>query len=250
MLHGCKTTAIEFERGTGMSKFAASKNFAVLYPEQNVTANYDRCWNWFWGSDTSIIVAGVERIQKRFQLRREKIFLVGMSAGAAQASILANCHRDLFSKVLLHSGLQYLAATDLSQAQDALQNGSHTTPASAAIKGLNCNSSLKPIQFFVIHGTSDKRVYPINGVQTTDQLLKLNQLITLKINQPNDASISDLTVPANNEKLGYTHYAFRVGGKYVGSFIQVEGLAHEWSGGNPKEPRNNPNGPPVIELLF
>jgi hypothetical protein len=39
-------------------------------------------------------------------------------------------------------------------------------------------------------------------------------------------------------------------GAQIGSMIQINGLAHEWSGGNPIQPRNNPYGPKVVEKFF
>lgn len=250
MLHGCKTTAAQFDQGTEMSKFAAAHHMAVLYPEQSVIANYDHCWNWFWGTETSVIAAGIQQIQKRFHLKSEQTYLMGMSAGAAQAAILANCHRGLFTKVLLHSGLQYLAASDLTQANDALQKGAFTDAGKAAILGLNCSASLKPIEFMVVHGTSDLRVNPINGVQAATQLVKLNQLIALKNHQATELTAHLQTVPASQGKLGYTRQHLMIAGKEIGSLIQIEGLVHEWAGGNPVQPRNNPNAPNVIELFF
>lgn len=221
MLHGCKTTAAEFNATTGMSEFATAKGYAVLYPEQSPFSNLDRCWNWFWGSETPIIAEGIREVQARFNLNREQTYLMGMSAGAAQGAILANCNRNLISGVLLHSGLQYLAATNPFDANTALEQGSFTSAVQAARAGLRCNKSLAPISFMVVHGDQDQRVKPINASQSTEELLLLNQLLATNAKQP--AVISASTTG------GQTDYT--LDGKAIGSLLLIHGLAHQWAPG-------------------
>lgn len=250
MLHGCKTNAAEFDQGTEMSAYATAKNYAVLYPEQNVLANYDHCWNWFWGTETPIIAEGIKEIQVRFNIDRSHTFLMGMSAGAAQGAILANCNRDLFSGVLLHSGLQYLAATSLDDANAALTHGAFTTAKDAAQTALTCNFTKDPMQFMIVHGTADPRVNIINDEQNVNELNLLNQLLAHESHSAGILATSSSTVPANGLKLGYAQTTYSIDGVQTGIFLKVEGLAHEWSGGNPVQPRNNPNGPKVVDLFF
>ena len=250
MLHGCKTDASEFNEGTEMSKYAVEKNLAVLYPEQSVLANMDRCWNWFWGTENTIIAEGVRQVQERFHLNRDHTYLMGMSAGAAQAAIMANCNRDLFSGVLIHSGLQYLAAENIDDAQTSLQNGSYTTAIDAAKRALECESNNKPVRFMVVYGTADLRVNPINGKQAADEMLKLNELLAHKSHAPAVVTTTDKDVAATAPLLSYHEQDLFIDGALTGTVLEVNGLAHEWSGGNPIQPRNNPNGPNVIELFF
>lgn len=250
MLHGCKTTAEEFDQGTQMSAYATAKNYAVLYPEQSVLANYDHCWNWFWGTETPIIAEGIKEMQVRFNIDRSHTFLMGMSAGAAQGAILANCNRDLFSGVLLHSGLQFLAATNLDDANSALEHGAYTSAADAARTALTCNYTKDPMQFMIVHGTTDPRVNILNDRQSAQELINLNQLIAQENGRPATTTYSTTTVPASDSKLGYIENDYFIDGIFTGTFLEVPGLVHEWSGGNPAQPRNNPNGPNVIEKFF
>ncbi len=250
MLHGCKTSAVEFDQGTEMSEYGARKNLAVLYPEQNVVYNYDRCWNWFWGTENEIIAEGIRLVQRRFGIDREHTVLMGMSAGAAQGAIMANCHRDLFSAALLHSGLQYLAATNLNDAQDSLEHGSFTPYQKAAKLGLNCNSSRAPMQFMIVHGDQDQRVNPKNSIESANELLELNRLITLSQQSNAQFEMLESTAPASSNRLGYRKSEILLNHQTIGQVLIVHGLAHEWSGGNPVQPRNNPNGPKVIEAFL
>ena len=250
MLHGCKTTALEFNEGTEMSKYGEAHNLAVLYPEQNVFYNYDRCWNWFWGTESEIIAEGIRTVQMRYGLKRENTYLMGMSAGAAQGAIMANEHRDLFKAALLHSGLQYLAATNLNDAQASLEHGSFTPFDKAARIGFQRNQSLEPVRFMVVYGDQDVRVNPKNSLQTGQQLLALNQLIARYSQRPGLIDIRKSTNPAMKPMLSSAETSIFMDGTQIGSIFLINGLAHEWSGGNPVQPRNNPYGPKVVEKFF
>jgi len=250
MLHGCKTSAYEFDQGTEMSKYGALHNLAVLYPEQNVFYNYDRCWNWFWGTESEIIAEGIRTVQLRYNLNRENTVMMGMSAGSAQAAIMANEHRDLFKAALLHSGLQYLAATNLNDAQASLEHGSFTPFDKAARIGFQKNNSLAPVRFMVVYGDQDTRVNPKNSLQTGQQLLALNQLLARYDQRPGIIDVRKSSTTANKPMLSFLESSIFMDGSQIGSVIQINGLAHEWSGGNPVQPRNNPYGPKIVEKFF
>ena len=251
MLHGCKTNAAEFEQGTEMSKYGALRNLAVLYPEQNVLYNFDKCWNWFWGTENEIIATGIRMVQNRYGIDRQHTYLMGMSAGAAQGAIMANCYRDLFSGALLHSGLQYLAATNLNDAQASLEHGAFTSYTQAAKIGYRCNESTAPMKFMVVYGDQDQRVNPKNSLENAQQLLELNRLLFMtSTHQQPDIQVVKTATPTSNTMLGFKESKISFNGEPIGSVILVNGLSHEWSGGNPVQPRNNPYGPKVIEKFL
>lgn len=249
MLHGCKTTAKEFDEGTEMSRFALSRGLAVFYPEQSVFANVDRCWNWFWNLETDWLTWEVSAIQKQYHLNRNQTVLMGMSAGGAQASILANCSRHLFSKVLIHSGLSYLAAQSLSEAEEALLKGSRLDPHEAARTGFYCNPSQEPIEFHVVHGDRDLRVIPLNADQTADEFLELNRLLFRSHGVNTHPRIIVKEVPGSSSRLGFQETDFYLNDQFIGKKVIIHLLAHEWSGGNPIQPRNNPRGPNIAYQL-
>ena len=47
MLHGCQQTATQFAQGTRMNQWAEQMGYAVLYPQQSVSAHAQRCWKWY-----------------------------------------------------------------------------------------------------------------------------------------------------------------------------------------------------------
>ena len=46
MLHGCGQSAAMFARSTRMDRVAAKERFLVMFPEQDLAANPQGCWNW------------------------------------------------------------------------------------------------------------------------------------------------------------------------------------------------------------
>ena len=117
MLHGCTQTPDDFAAGTGMNDLADRDGFLVIYPAQSAAANVLRCWNWFNPKDQDrargepSLIAGITlEISAEFAVDKQRIFVAGLSAGAAMAVILGATYPDLFSAVGAHSGLPYRAA--------------------------------------------------------------------------------------------------------------------------------------------
>src|ERR1700756_3243892 len=116
MLHGCMQTARDFATGTGMNLLAEQYDFVVLYPQQTRTANQNLCWNWFLpanqqrGSGEPASIAGIiEQMQQNtvlWSIDSNRIYVAGISAGAAMAGILGATYPDVFAAIGVHSGLE------------------------------------------------------------------------------------------------------------------------------------------------
>jgi len=46
MLHGCHQSATQFAQATRMNHLAEKKGYAVLYPQQSLGIQQQRCWRW------------------------------------------------------------------------------------------------------------------------------------------------------------------------------------------------------------
>ena len=92
MLHGCTQSPDDFANGTRMNALADEHGFIVVYPAQSANANVQKCWNWFRTQDQvresgePAIIAGITRdVASTYRIDERRIFVAGMSAGAAMA---------------------------------------------------------------------------------------------------------------------------------------------------------------------
>jgi poly(hydroxyalkanoate) depolymerase family esterase len=162
MLHGCTQGAENFAAGTRMNALAQQAGCAVLYPEQSARANAMRCWNWFvpevqQGRGEAARITGlVQEIVRAQALDAQRVYVAGISAGAALAEILALRFPRVFAASALHSGLRYGAAGSAGEALRAMRSGASTPPQQTAAqlkRELGVNSLTAPAM--VIHGSTD-----------------------------------------------------------------------------------------------
>ena len=150
MLHGCTQNPEDFALGTRMNALAEEFGLIVAYPHQTRLANPNGCWNWFdrrhqnRGSGEPAKLAGLaQALAKEFDVRRERVFAAGLSAGGAMAEVLAATYPDVFDAVGIHSGLPYKSAGDVPSAFAAMKGTAAVRPCAARRKriGMSARSS-------------------------------------------------------------------------------------------------------------
>lgn len=259
MLHGCFQTVQEFAEQTGMNLVAEKYGFAVLYPEQTYQNNVWKCWNWFKpenqsheGGEPSIVIGMIEKIDQTMKLDHNRIFVAGLSAGAAMASNMVACHSDLFAGAGIHSGLEYRAATNEKDAHQATANGATQDINQSGIDAAHCaGSGAKTVAVVVVHGNKDPYVNPINSERIVAQFSKMNDILDDSRDNNSQTSISQAT---RNDKVpnGYAYQTDLYGSPsdlHIEKII-VNGMGHAWSGSPVQAQYADPKGPNVAEIMW
>lgn len=230
MLHGCTQSADDFAAGTQMNRLADEQGFLVLYPEQSASANASRCWNWFRpqdqvreGGEPALIAAMVREVMTEQPVDAPRVFVAGLSAGAAMAVILGETWPDLFAAVGAHSGLPFAAAHDIPSAMAAMKGrgamGGARFPGTAADPRRRATHAVPTIVF---HGDRDHTVQQSNGQHITEQARNAEQ--------PLSARRETGTADGGRRYTREVH-ADAAGRAWVEQWT-VHGAGHAWSGGD------------------
>ena len=263
MLHGCTQTPTDFAAGTQMNALADQKQFIVVYPQQTSTYNSESCWNWFQtadqarGSGEPAIIAGivqtVEQTTSQWTIDTNRVYVAGMSAGAAMAVIMGATYPDIFAAMGEESGLEYQAATSLTAATTAESQGgpSPTTQGQAAYNAMGSVARVVPTISF--QGTSDFTVYPVNGDQIVQQWMETDHLAS---NGTYAASFSTPTTTTNGQVSGSGGHAYTTStwndnnGNEIQEYWKITGMGHAWSGGSSSGSFTDPNGPSATNAMY
>lgn len=251
MLHGCTQTAPEFAQGSRMNELAQRKGFAVLYPQQLLGIDAHRCWQWYQratqqgGGEAGLVAGMVTHVVARLGLDAHRVYLAGISAGAALAQIIALRYPFRIAAVGLHSGPVFGTADSRMAAFRAMQTGGGTHVAQA-VQATVEGGGFPRMPAIVLHGEADKVVRIVNQQQVAQQFLRVNGI----------ADLAPVTVRTPARPKGrYPRHAFqtqdyRVGRKPIVSVCRIAGLDHAWSGGDGTLRFNDSVGPDASALLW
>jgi len=260
MLHGCHQSATQFAQGTRMNQLAEAKGYAVLYPQQSVTAQSQRCWQWYAEStqhgdgDTALLTGLIESVCLQHTIDRQRIYACGISAGAGMAAVLALNHPEMFAAVGLHSGPVFGAARSQIEAMHVMRHGAGAPPEHAvrslllrraALALPDLPPALPPMPALLIQGDDDRVVKPVNQGQIVRQWLYLNGL-------PADTAARVTTKPAGRSVKRNAHEVsdYLIDSKVLLRVVRIAGLGHAWSGGDASLKFNTASGPDASRMML
>ncbi|MCL7940622.1 PHB depolymerase family esterase [Halomonas sp. ATCH28] len=254
MLHGCTQDPDDFAAGTTMNRLAEEQLCCVLYPAQPMTANSSKCWNWFKAEDQQreggepAILAGMARqVIDAHGLDASRVYVAGLSAGAAMATTLAMTYPDLLAAVGIHSGLPHGVAQSLPDALGAMQGGTGPLGGGGEARTSGWASEVPAIIF---HGDRDTTVHPSNADRVAAQYAA-----TRRKDEPARPGMGNarVTVEQGQVANGHdytrtTHYDAK--GEPRLEHWQVHGAGHAWSGGSAHGSYTDPRGPDAAKEML
>ena len=249
MLHGCEQSATQFADGSRMNRLAEAAGCAVLYPQQSITAHAHRCWKWYeratqnGGGDVPLIVGIVRQVAERYPVDRSRIYIGGISAGAAMAHITALNHPDMFAAVGLHSSPMFGAGHSPMGALGVMQHGALTRVDGAMAEVMQKHPGFPALPAILIQGEDDKIVRPINQTQLVRQEMLVNHL-----------SAANKVIVTDKAASKRTH-AYRLRDVYQGRKVMlrvasIASLGHAWSGGDDEFKFNSRPGPDASKMML
>jgi poly(hydroxyalkanoate) depolymerase family esterase len=182
LLHGCGQSTDDFDGPSGWLTLSEVAGFALLMPEQQASNNPQRCFNWFapadftrGGGEVASIVAMVEHMRDNAGIDDTRVFVVGLSAGAAMGAALLTQYPDVFAAGGLFAGVAVGCATNAVEGLGCMQSPPDHTPEewAALVPGADAPAGPWP-RVMVWHGNADATVSVDNGVALMRQLVGLH----------------------------------------------------------------------------
>jgi poly(hydroxyalkanoate) depolymerase family esterase len=183
-LHGCGQSAPDYDHGAGWGTLGNQAGFVVVYPEQQSSNNPKSCFTWFLPGDIArdsgealSIHQMVQHAIASFGVDRERVFITGLSAGGAMASVMLAAYPDVYAAGAIIAGLPYGRAQNV---QEALQTMfTEQSPSGRALGDLVRAASKHQgswPRISVWHGSADAIVKPSNAEHITGQWANVHGL--------------------------------------------------------------------------
>lgn len=240
MLHGCKQDSGDFANGTAMNEIAEREKFMVLYPEQPRTANSMGCWNWFDPAhqardrgEPAMIAALTQHVASTNGVDPARIYVAGLSAGAAMAAIMGQLYPEIFAAVGVHSGLAPGAAHSVASAFAAMSKGPGPRAKTQAIG----------IPVIIFQGSGDSTVAQANA----DAIIRSE---LAEWSSKGSALVENRqSVDAAGKRPSTTALWSDAAGKSIIESWTIDAGPHAWSGGHASGSFTDPTGPSATRAM-
>lgn len=222
ILHGCSQDAEGYAEGTGWTKYADQYGLILLTPQQNKINSMLDCFNWFRPADTSrdqgealSIINMVKRVVKNNSINKRRIFVSGLSAGAAMANALLAGYPEVFAGGALVAGSAYACANNLREAYMCMAGVRRKGPRELgdAVRAASDYRGPWPM-ISIWQGSRDYTVNPANAEELVKQWSNLHQA---------EAEFHEHhSLPAGHDRFTYKDPHGRI---YMERFL-VNGMGH------------------------
>jgi poly(3-hydroxybutyrate) depolymerase len=165
----------------------------------------------------------------------QRVYVAGLSAGAAAAAVLGTTYPDLYAAIGVHSGLACGAASDLASAFVAMKQGD--APASSEPGDFSPEHG-SAVPTIVFHGDCDTTVHPRNGYHVIAQSKRT----------PSSRKVHRGRAPGGQTYTRTVHT--EVTGRTIFEHWEIHDAGHAWSGGNPAYSQTDPRGPDATREML
>ena len=186
LLHGCVQNGEQFAEQSGFLALAKRHDFTLLVPQQLESNNIKSCFNWF--SPQDIQKNSGENLSLKnmilhlkTKMKAKNVYIAGLSAGGAMASVMLVNYPKMFSAGAIISGIPYPCADNLIKAISCMRAG--PSQSVTELTALVNKSDIAPQQWpnlSIWTGKQDKVVHPLNSVR----LAKHWSMLTNAIENP------------------------------------------------------------------
>lgn len=230
LLHGCRQRALAFAYASGWTRWADRARVRLLCPDQRRRANLWRCWNWFLPpaqrgrGEMLTVLAAIDAVASGVQVDDRRVAVVGLSAGAALAALLAFHHADRIRAAAVVAAPPLLGAVPVQDPRDVMAHGLRGDPTLAVPAARQPCAPLA-----IIHGLADTVVHPRCAQQLVEQALASLRRAGLDADRTEAHAAGDPDSRAGAS--GVTTVDYRTGEGLRVRRIEAAGLAHQWTGG-------------------
>ncbi|EPX65154.1 Flagellar hook-length control protein FliK [Cystobacter fuscus DSM 2262] len=220
-MHGCTQTAAAYTNA-GWNALADQLKFYVIYPEQQSANNQNACFNWFEPGDIArgsgealSIKQMVDKMKADVSIDPSRVFVTGLSAGAAMSHVMAATYPDVFSGAAIMAGIPYKCATTMTDAFSCMSPGVGKTPDQWAslVRGAYSGYTGAYPKISLWHGTSDYTVKNTNQVEALEQWTAVHGI--------------DMTADVSDTVATYPHKVYKnSAGKALVETYDLTGMGH------------------------
>jgi poly(hydroxyalkanoate) depolymerase family esterase len=226
VLHGCSQSAQLVSEQSGWSKLADIYGFRVLYPQQKASNNPSMCFNWYRSADIerdkgecASVKQMIDEFEKNYQVDSSRVFVTGLSAGAAMAVVMIAVYPSTFNTGAIFAGGAYKSAANIMTTTSAMMGWVNHSPKEWGDLVRDANPAFKGKypRMIVYQGKRDLVVNHKNAHEMIEQWTNVMGTDTLA-----DDTVSDFANNVNIRKYIYKNAS----NENVVTYYEVKNIGH------------------------
>jgi poly(hydroxyalkanoate) depolymerase family esterase len=182
ILHGCTQDCVDYANDTGWRAVADKLGFALVLPQQRMSNNIMKCFNWFEPDDIRrdhgealSIKNMIDKMQSDFQIDASRIYITGLSAGGAMTTVMLATYPEQFAAGAVIAGMPYQCAGGVDEARACMDPGKNLSPGQWGDRVRAATDHQGPWpRISIWHGDQDTIVRPLNATELVDQWTDLH----------------------------------------------------------------------------